>query len=417
MFLTQISARVEGLSSLITQRLETMVEDANRNLIFSKRKAISALFPYAIFLEQGGHQGMADVILRAARASYFGKFMWRHAQPYITALFNKEIPLSLNRIAALASPYVDWNDVSDGKQAVIRWAATISVVPFTTEVGQSVVDALLQIAALNSLRPHIPMESWVFLKKISSLPPVCRGRTGANQARVVYYIRGLGDIEILKSYFLLIWSEWKFLEDSAIRAMTTSIREDFGGIGMQHHREDLIGRLDNIIQELDRGPEYLKQYRPSMDFFGFVAAMGNYTTLKAVLREEDCEAVNAPACTSFCPTTFSRCTDSCKFGQNLTHPRSPVHYLFCVCDLMSLMLLLRVPTPVRTVTFLYGHTFFLAGALWRVLRFSALVSFSSLASPQDLVRYAIGYGLASRSSTVCSLYHDIHRVTYRLPPV
>ena len=278
-----------------------MIEDSNRDLIFSKRKAISALFPYAISLEQSGYSRMTDVILSAARVSYFGKFMWHRVQPYVTALFDKEIPPSLNRVVVLASPYVAWDDVLDGKQAVIRWAAAISAVPYTEEVGQSVVDALLQIAALDSLRPHIPMESWVFLKKVSSLPPVCRGRTGVNQARVVHHIRGLGDIEILKSYFLLVWSEWKFLQEFAIRAMVTSIREDFGGVGMQHHREDLIGRLDDILQELDRGPEYLKQHRPSMDFFGFAAAITGYTKLKAELREGDRKVVSTPACTSFCP--------------------------------------------------------------------------------------------------------------------
>jgi hypothetical protein len=57
-----------------------MVEAGDSGLIFSKRKAINTLFPYAISLEQAGRLGMIDVISRAGKVSDFdspnhGKFM------------------------------------------------------------------------------------------------------------------------------------------------------------------------------------------------------------------------------------------------------------------------------------------------------------------------------------------------------
>ena len=39
--------------------------------------------------------------------------------------------------------------------------------------------------------------------------------------------------------------------------MHTLIQEDFNGVGVGHHRELLIKRLDYIIQRLDAGPHEL----------------------------------------------------------------------------------------------------------------------------------------------------------------
>ena len=142
-----------------------MVGDANQDLIFSKRKAICALFPYAILLEQGGNQGMVDLIFRASRASLSGKFMWRRLQPYITSLFDEPSRPSLDRVVALVSPHVRWNAMSSGAEAVTRWAAAAMRVQYTEDVGQSVVDALLQIACNDSLRRHVPAEIWEWLKR------------------------------------------------------------------------------------------------------------------------------------------------------------------------------------------------------------------------------------------------------------
>jgi hypothetical protein len=63
-----------------------------------------------------------------------------------------------------------------------------------------------------------------------SLPPECSGRSRGSSADVVRQIRGLGDIEILKSYLLLVWSEWDHVGDEqsgGLAEMQISIREDF----------------------------------------------------------------------------------------------------------------------------------------------------------------------------------------------
>ena len=182
-----------------------MVETANSNLIFSKRKAINTLLPYAIYLEQDGQQGMIDTILRAARVSTSahsnaGKFMWRQVVLYISRLFGKQSPTSLDRVITLISPYVPWDGALNKTIAVDRWAAAVSTTSYTEEVGQSVVDTLFQIAWVDFLRPHM---------RQPSLPPTHCGPPKGGSGKIVVYVRGLGleDIEILKSYFLLLWTD------------------------------------------------------------------------------------------------------------------------------------------------------------------------------------------------------------------
>jgi hypothetical protein len=70
------------------------------------------------------------------------------------------------------------------------------------------------------------------------------------------------DLETSKSssHTFFVWSEWDCLYDSGLDEMQASIREDFGGIGMGHHREDLIKRLDHVLGQLDLGLEYFKQH-------------------------------------------------------------------------------------------------------------------------------------------------------------
>lgn len=100
--------------------------------------------------------------------------------------------------------------------------------PYSEEVGRSVIDALLQIASEDSLRPHIPVGVWVWLKRQPYLPPVCAGWYLGTSSDIVHHIRGLGDIEILKSYFLLVWSEWDYPDEDGFAETQVSIKEDFG---------------------------------------------------------------------------------------------------------------------------------------------------------------------------------------------
>ena len=112
---------------------------------------------------------MVDVILRSARASYFKGLVWYPIRSHIATLLDDKIPPSLNLAVVLTSPHASWSNVLDGPKAVVRWAT----VPL---LGWSVVDALLQISSVDSLRPHVPVDIWKWLCMRPSLPHASRGR-------------------------------------------------------------------------------------------------------------------------------------------------------------------------------------------------------------------------------------------------
>jgi hypothetical protein len=257
---------------------------------------------------------MVDAFLGAARASSSAAFMWNAIRPFCATLLNEDSP---SRVVTLVSPHVLPYRWSFDKKNVTRWAAAVRAVQYTEEVGQSAVDALLQIASDASLQHRIPIDGWSWLHKRPSLPPVCNGRSIGTSEDVVRKVRALGDVEILKSYLLLVWSEWDHVgayyqwpEDSrlrlAVRAggvagqvlraggfneMWISIREDFSGIGMERHRQDLIERLDHVLGQLDQGLEYLKQHKPIIDEDEIRLAKKQYGELKEVLLGVDGDAM------------------------------------------------------------------------------------------------------------------------------
>ena len=253
----------------------------------SRRKAISALFPYAVRLAQDGQWRMLDIILRVASNSTSG-FMWRCIGPYITTLFDKSTPSSLNQAITFASPCADWIGGPYTERAVTRWAAAVSETPYSVEVGQSVVDALLQIAYNDSLRPYIPIDIWGWLKRRPSLPPVCRGRYLGMTPGVVQHIRRLRDAGILKSYFLLVWSEWDIPDHHELPEMGTAIKV-FNGTGMHRHRGDLLKRLNHVLKELNQGVEHLKQLKPQMDEDHIRNGKRRYKWLRRTLAGEGFE--------------------------------------------------------------------------------------------------------------------------------
>lgn len=267
-----------------------MVEAGDRDQIISKRMAICALLPFAIVLEQGGQQGTVNAITRAARASASYWFM-NPIRSYVVTLFQKPSSPCLNRPIVLVSPHVGLWIIAHGQDAVIRWAAAASAIPATEEVSQSVVDTLLQIVRFDHLQPHIPIETWAWIKNQLPLPPVCLERRSATNRHIVHYVRGLGDFEILKSYFLLIWSEWDCLFDDGLYEMESSIKEEFGGIGMWRHREDLTKRLDHVLRQLDRGTDYLAQHNPELDDESIQKAKGQYRKLERVLADVERETM------------------------------------------------------------------------------------------------------------------------------
>jgi len=97
-------------------------------------------------------------------------------------------------------------------------------------------------------------------------------------------VRALGDPEVLKSYLLLFLSGLSHIDNwlESLAEVRISIREDFGGIGMAHHREDLIKRLDCGIAHVDRFERLNNDIRPAKE---------RYEEFRRLLLELDGEAV------------------------------------------------------------------------------------------------------------------------------
>jgi hypothetical protein len=233
---------------------------------------VYALFPHAISLARSGDQAMVDAILRIVRAPTLFISKWQRR-------FGRPTPMT-----TLISPYTPW--YPRDQNTISEWAAAVSAVPYSEEVGVSVVDMLLRLARRDTIRKYIPIDVWAWLKNPSSLPPVCPGRDVGSGGGVVRHIRRLGDLDILKSYFLLVWSEWNLLEVSGFDEMIASIVEDLAGIEVQHHRTNLIERLDQVLGELDRGLEG-RQIQQGITVDDFLEGKKKYRRLREVLLEVD----------------------------------------------------------------------------------------------------------------------------------
>jgi hypothetical protein len=279
-----------------------MAEGEARDLLWYKRKAITSLFPYAVLQERDGQPEMLDTFLHAVRASRKGWFMQYCAKKITSTLLSKASP----RAIILASSHIPWHFSTDKGDLVQRWTAAASGVPYTEESAQNVVDTLLQIASDDKLSPHITVDIWSWLTKRPSLPPICRGRSIGTHPRVIKAVRALKDIEILKSYFLLVWSEWDFIQFRGTNEICASICKDFGGIGMGHHRADLIQRLDYVLGQLDRGLEHLTQHNPDLNRGVMWAMESDYGRIKKILLETNIEAITRasnPMITLLCVLT------------------------------------------------------------------------------------------------------------------
>ena len=248
----------------------------------SKRKAITTLLPYAVRLEKDGQPDMLNTFIHAARASKEWELTWHHTWKYAKKLPHKASPHAF----VLVSPHVRWYLLTDSGDLVQQWAAAASAVPYTEEVGQSVVDVLLQIVEVDELAPYIPTDMWSWLIRQPSLPPVCYGRVVGSHAHVFRAVRALKDIEVLKSYLLLVWSEWGYIQDGkCFDAMCASIWKYFSGNGMGDHRAELIQRLDHILGQLDWGLEHLKEHNPQLGRYDLWRMKSQYRELREVLLE------------------------------------------------------------------------------------------------------------------------------------
>jgi len=230
---------VKQVSGQVTGVVRTMaVEDYH--LLRSKRKAIAALLPFTVWEERGGQPEMLNTFLYAARAWKEQKYLWGRTEQFASPLFFK----ASDHAILLASPYIPWKLLRHRGDLVRQWAKATSTVPYTEEIGQSVVDTLLQIISEVHQLPPIPFEVWSWLTRLPPLPPVCLGRCNGTYPHAIKAVRELGDIGLLKSYLLLVWAEWDFIFSRGFDEMCDLIREDFSGIWMGYHRKDLIRRLD-----------------------------------------------------------------------------------------------------------------------------------------------------------------------------
>ena len=299
-FLPRTSARLNEVSDLIAKELKKMAQVGDRDRIWFKRKAIITLLPYSVWRERDGDHRMTDAFLGVVRVSDGGAIMTRA----ITGLLSNAAPDFPNRIVALMSPHADWVWSQLDANTVTRWTEAALAVPYTEEVGQSVVDTLLQIASNGHLEPFIPVSMWAWLKKGPSLPPICDGRKMGAWGHVVHRVRELGDVEILGSYFLLVWSEWNIIYGEGLPEMCASIREDLGGIGMGRHREVLIKRLDHILGQLDmRTGQFDSRFGLLRDqdplLYHIPRAKEQYGELREVLLKVDRKASEVLASTPF----------------------------------------------------------------------------------------------------------------------
>ena len=265
-----------------------MIEAADPVPIQSKKKTISALFPYAVWQERGGQRHeVFHTFLRAARASRMGEFLW--GQPGMLNVFWKS-PVPMKRVVVLVSPHLSqfvFGLVSE------EWAAAASVVPYDDEIGRSVVTILLRPAHRGCQRPRIPVGMWSWLnKRPSLLPPGFTTLHRGGSWDVVQTVRALGDIETLTSCLYLIWSECNVISPEDLEKTCASIREDFSGIWVGYHRKDLLRRLDHILRQLGQGLGYLRRYEPTLRKGDVRQMKSGYGQLKQVLLEVDGEAAD-----------------------------------------------------------------------------------------------------------------------------
>ena len=232
---------------------------------------------------------MLDTLLHAARGSEKQGFMWHHVGPLVATLFNEGSPISMKRVGLLVSPHLPWRNFTNGKQLTQLWVAAAPAVPYTQDIDQCVVETLFFIQSQDSLRAYLPVGVWSWLNRRPSLPPICVGRSLGTERDSIEMVRRLGDIETLTSYLLLVWSEWDEIL-SGFEEMRASIKEDFSGIGMWDHREELLCHLDHVLAQLSRGWDHLRQDRPRLPRAYIWPTKSQYKDLMETLLETDRKA-------------------------------------------------------------------------------------------------------------------------------
>ncbi|KAF9778961.1 hypothetical protein BJ322DRAFT_464834 [Thelephora terrestris] len=241
-----------------------------------KHKAVTAFFPYAVWMERDGEHKMMEAFFAAAKL-FDSTTLWHPIVPFLPALFRAASPQAV----VAASSNVPWHRGLNDASVVDMWAVAISADTCTEEVERRVVDALLQIASVDSLRPYITTDSWSWLNRRPTLPPICLGRSMGTKKQIVRRVKELGDVETLKSYLMLVWSEWNPISSpQSLAEMRYAISWDLRGVEKRVHREELVNHLDHVLKQLDLGLVYFRHYNPWIDEEGVQRAKGQYAKLK-----------------------------------------------------------------------------------------------------------------------------------------
>jgi len=155
-----------------------------------------------------------------------------------------------------------------------------SLLPYTL-----ILERHNQREMLNALSPLAMTPRWDDIRPFT----VSKGANG-DVVQYIRRVRALGDFEVLKSYLLLLWSGQFQVDDwsGALTEMQISIQEDFGGIGMRDHREELMKRLDCVPEQLDRLAHAGIAVQPTKK---------QYKEFRRRMLEVDEEAVQELSCT------------------------------------------------------------------------------------------------------------------------
>ena len=277
--------------SLITKKVMGIAEFRALTGQHTKCKAVTTLLPYAIWQDRDGQPKVLNTLLHAVGASRVSGFSWHHVDDFTHALLREATP----RAIILVSPHIPWRWLVVKEGFIQLWVAAASTVQYTEEVPQRMLDTLSRIASEGELSRHITVGVLSLLTKWPSLPPVLLGG-GSSYLYVIKAVRGLGDVEVLKSYLLLAWSEWDMRWGEGFKEICASIREDFSRVGMGHHRADLFQRLDQILGPPGRELEYLQQHNPALAkyevremkrWYGKLRDTLLKTNIKAIFRTSD----------------------------------------------------------------------------------------------------------------------------------
>ena len=128
-----------------------------------------------------------------------------------------------------------------------------SAVPYTDDIGGSVVAGLVNMASIDQLLPHIPLVARDWLKQLPVLPPEYAKLLPSPTESAVRGIHQFGGAKLIALYLHTIWSEERKFWYDDIQVMRRLTREELGGIGAAGYRTDLILRLDHVLLRLDQG--------------------------------------------------------------------------------------------------------------------------------------------------------------------